>query len=103
MGVALFTIGTATDRINLLNKDGLMVRDWQPVEGPVEEVWSNTPLADYGQPVQYRDLQADESMTLLVRGIDQNDCIRKMRALRAMFRKARDYWTSNAQTEIVYV
>src|SRR5512139_3242307 len=103
MGVALFTIGTATERINLLNKDGIMVRDWEPVESPVQEVWSDSPLADYGQLMQYRDVRAEEGMTIFVRGIDQDDCIAKIRGLRNMLRKARDYWTTPAQPSIIYI
>ncbi len=93
MALAHFTIGTETSRINLLNEGGIHIVDWQPAQGGFEDMYADSALADYNQLVNYRETTTQEQMTLHVKGSSQDEVIRKIRALRQMLVKARQYWT----------
>ena len=103
MGLALLDIGTATDRINLLSPRGVMVQGWRPQITSPEDVYHQSSLADYRQLVGYRRVNVVETMPLIVQADDDAAYARQVQHLRQMLEKARDYWATRWQDEIVYL
>jgi hypothetical protein len=102
MGLAHFSIGTATDRIDLLRN--VRIVDWDPSETPLEETWAGTSLSEGRQPVMHRYTNAIEEMTLHIIAPNQDAVIHWSQDLRRMLTKAVRYWDENAkQPNIVYV
>ena len=101
MGLAHFSIGTATDRIDLLRN--VRIADWEPSETPIEDTFASSALAEGRQLVSHRYVNAIESMTLHVIAPTQDKVIEWSQDVRRMLRRAREYWDTEYQPDIVYL
>ena len=102
MAAPHLSIGTATDRINLL-VGAYGLRDWNVGDTQLDTIFQESQLADYRQMAAYRDTTAIETFQLVLRTRDQDQAARSLQGLRAMMRKIADFWTSTWQTEVVYL
>ena len=103
MALAHLSIGTATNRLDLLNTAGYHIGDWRPAAEQPEDVFAVSAMADYRQLSSYRELTAIETMPLTVRGSSQDACVRLTQELRRILMLARDYWTTPYQVDPVYL
>lgn len=103
MALAHLSIGTATNRLDLLNTAGYHIGDWRPAAEQPEDVFAVSAMADYRQLSSYRELTAIETMPLTVRGSSQDACVRLTQDLRRILMLARDYWTTPYQVDPVYI
>jgi len=101
MGLAHFSIGTATDRIDLLRN--VRIANWEPSETPIEDTFASSALAEGRQLASHRYLNAIENMTLHVIAPTQDRVIEWSQDLRRMLRRAREYWDTEYQPDIVYL
>jgi len=103
MPLAHCSIGTATDRINLLDETGIHVGEWTPIAGGVDASFSQSSLADYRRLQYFREVTTEETVEFTVKKSSQDDVIRAMQDLRRMLRLAMDYWVENWQSSPVYL
>ena len=101
MGLAHFSIGTATNRLDLTRN--LKAIDWEPSQTPLEPTWASSALAEGRQPTSHRFTNAIESMTLHIVASSQDKVIEWSQELRRMLIKATEYWDTDYQPDIVYV
>jgi len=97
------SIGTTTDRINLLDENGILLKDWVPVEGGHDSNYVESSLGDYGQVISYRETDVDEKFVLTIKRSNQDDVIRMGQDLRRMLRTALNYWTDSWREDFVYI
>lgn len=103
MPLAHCSIGTSTDRINLLDESGIHVGDWVPVAGDIDIVSSSSPLADYSRLRYYREVTTAEAIDFTVKKQSQDEIIVAIQNLRRMCRAAMDYWVENWNDSPVYM
>ena len=97
------SIGTTTDRINLLDENGILLKDWVPVEGGHDSNYVESSLGDYGQVISYRETDVEEKFVLTIKRSNQDDVIRMGQNLRRMLRTALNYWTDSWREDFVYI
>ena len=97
------SIGTTTDRINLLDENGILLKDWIPVEGGHDSNYVESSLGDYGQVISYRETDVDEKFVLTIKRSNQDDVIEMGQNLRRMLRTALNYWTDSWREDFVYI
>jgi hypothetical protein len=109
MGCAPFRvlrITDGTDSVDLLDEaSGFYCTDWQPAAHDIKSrgVWQDSPLVDGRRLVMRKRENALEKLTLQVRGFGQDTLIRKTQDLRRLLEKAATYWTTDWQTEMVWI
>lgn len=96
------SIGTATDRIDLLS-GAYTLKGWEVGDTDLDMIFQESQLADYRQMAAYRDITAIETFELVLKTDKQDQAARKLQRLRAMLRKMADYWSTTWQTEVVYI
>ena len=101
MGLAHFSIGTATNRLDLTRN--LKAIDWEPSQTPLEPTWASSALAEGRRPTSHRFTNAVESMTLHIVASSQDKVIEWSQELRRTLVKATEYWDTDYQPDIVYV
>jgi hypothetical protein len=94
MGLALLSIGTSTDRIDLLGREGFHLAGWEPASTDDATTFAESALSDGRQPVASRDLNVVETFDLKLRASDHDDAAVHVQDLRRMLRAARNYWVS---------
>jgi hypothetical protein len=97
------SIGTATDRINLIQPSRIGVYEWEPSETPLADTFSESSLGDGRILSSYREENAIESFGLHLKGGDPDSLIEVSRDIRKMLITARDYWTTAWQGDPVYL
>lgn len=103
MPLAHLSIGTTTDRVDLLDSRGFHAGDWRPQAGPTEDTFAGSSLADYRQLVSYREMTVVETIPLTLRRPSQNEAIESTQKLRQAITKAQDYWASSWRQLPVYL
>jgi len=103
VGLAHFSIGTsvAGDRIDLLRN--VRVVDWEPSETPIEDTWASSAMAEGRQLASHRYQNAIEDMSLHIIAPNHDKVIEWSQELRRMLRRAREYWDTDHQPNIVYI
>jgi len=94
---------TSPGRINLLDPNGIMLKDWVPVEGGHDSTYVESSLGDYGQVIFYRETDVDEKLVLVIKRTDQDSVIKMGQDLRRMLRTALNYWTDSWRGDFVYI
>jgi len=103
MAFAHLSIGTATNRINLLNAAGFGHVDWRPKAGPTTTSFRQSSLADYRHPVAYVEATAIETFVMILSGASQDAVIRTTQDLRRLLREALNYWAQAWRDDVVYL
>ena len=101
--LAHLSIGTVTDRIDLINPEGILERGWEPVAGDTDDVFSKSALADYRKLQYYREKTTVEKIPYVVHRPTTDEIIELVQDLRRMLRKAKDYWVEKWNDDFVYV
>jgi hypothetical protein len=99
------SIGTATNRINLLDPASSLLLDWKPRPGDHRGSFRESPAADYRQMASYRDVSTMETFRVHVKGLDQDLAVVVTQNIRRMLRLAIDFWVQNWRTndDLVYL
>ncbi len=97
------SIGTSTNRINLLDEHGIYVHDWEPIAGDIEIYRSSSPLADYSRPIGYRERTTEETFPFNIGKPSQDGVVVGLQDLRRMCRATIDYWVEGWKDEPVYL
>lgn len=97
------SIGTASNRINLIQPSRVAVYEWEPVETPLADTFSGTSLGDGRTLSAYREENAVESMGIHIVAGTTNSLIRRTQDIRRMLITARNYWVTPWQGEPVYL
>jgi len=101
--LAHLTIGTSTDRIDLLNDKGFYCQNWRVGGYEPDGIWQESQLADFRQLAAYRDVTVIERFELVLKAASQDLAARMVQDMRAMLRLCLDYWTTTWQTSVVYL
>ena len=97
------SIGTRTNRINLLGEEGYTLDGWEPGDTEYGTIFQESQLADYRQMAAYRDVTVFETLPLKLRTNSQNQAARAIQDMRSIIRLCLDFWTSTYQTSVVYL
>jgi hypothetical protein len=103
MPLAHCSIGTTTNRINLLDETGIHVGEWEPEAGDVDAIFSSSSLGDYRRLKYFREITTDESIPFTVKKSGQDAVIVAMQDLRRICRAAMDYWVESWNDDFVYL
>lgn len=103
MPLAHLSIGTSSNRINLLNESGFMLDDWQVGGTEYGTIFQESQLADFRQMAAYRDVTTFESFDLKLRSNSQDIAARQIQDMRAVIRLCLDFWSTTWQTSVVYL
>ena len=104
MPLAHLSIGTSTNRINLLcDRGGFMLDDWQVGGTEYGAIFQESQLADFRQMAAYRDVTTFDTFSLKLWANSQDQAARQIQALRTIVRLCLDFWTSTYQTSVVYL
>jgi len=103
MNLAHLSIGTVTNRINLIDPEGIHEREWEPVAGDTDDVFSMSSLADYRQLQYYREKTTIEKIPYVVNRPTTDEMIEAVSDLRRMLRAAKDYWVEKWNDDFVYI
>jgi len=106
-----FSIGTTTDRVNLISRplkgfrvsNGFTVAEWRPVLSEIDAVYGDSPVSDYRLLRAYRETTAVETITLHGAMGSPQDMWREARLLLRNLRCNLDYWTEQFSTTRVYI
>jgi len=105
-GTAILRITDGTTSVDLRDTGvGFWLKEWLPeiAIGKNDGVWLDSPIAP-GRRMVYRQLgNAVETFTLAVAGGTQDMTIRKLQKLFNLLEQAVEYWTSDAQTNFVWI
>jgi len=105
-GTAVLRITDGTTSVDLRDTGvGFWLKEWLPeiAIGKNDGVWLDSPIAP-GRRMVYRQLgNAVETFTLAVGGATQDMMIRKLRKLFALLEQAVEYWTSDTQSNPVWI
>jgi len=89
---ALLTIGTSTDRINLLDPKGFMLYEWNPLAVDHLGTWQSSPFGDGRRQVDFANQNTVDTFELKLRQTSQDTAIWATQQLRRMLRAAINYW-----------
>lgn len=95
MALAHLSIGTATDRIDLLDVRGFHCGDWEPAAEDTDDTFSESSLSDYRRLTSYRRTTTIEAIPLTLKRQGQNAVIQSTQNLRKMIEMAKDYWAED--------
>ncbi len=101
----ILQITDGTTSIDLLDGRGFLLLDWIPslAEPKGGGQWADSLLVE-GRKLAYVQMSnIVDTFELKVKGVDQDDAIHKLQELRRLLEKARQYWTSDAQNEPVWL
>jgi hypothetical protein len=96
------------NQVDLLSPTGFCLLEdggWNPsiTEPKGGGAWRDSSLDDGRRPTLFRDQNTIQALTLEVSSLDQDGLIRDTQELRRLLRKAREYDTSRAQNEPVWI
>lgn len=94
MGTPYLTIGTATDRIDLLDDRGFHVLSWEPQAADHAATFNDSAMADGRQLVAVKDVNIVDTFELQLRQRGPDAAIQALRNLRKMLVGAVNYWAS---------
>lgn len=97
------SIGTATDRISLVQPSIIGVYEWEPSETPLADTFSESSLGDGRILSSYREENAIETFRFHLKGYDPDALIRVTQDIRRMLIMARNYWVTAWQGYPVYL
>jgi len=95
MALAHLSIGTATNRIDLLDRRGFHAGNWIPGAGGTDNTFTESSMSDYRRLASYRRITTIEAIPLTLKRQKQNDAIRATQELRQMLEMAKDYWAAD--------
>ncbi|MHA1962507.1 MAG: LamG-like jellyroll fold domain-containing protein [Candidatus Thorarchaeota archaeon] len=94
------------NQVNLLSDhSGFCVTEWEPAITTLKGggTWKDSSLAHGRRLALNKKANVIETMTIEVRDADANTLIRDTQELRRLLEKARTYWTTDWQTEPVWI
>ena len=95
---------TTEDRLHLNNDLGcLHIKEWSPLSPPPEDLWQSSPFSD-GRVLAMRKYgNAADEFVLNVEADDPDTVNAEIRHLRALIKKAVEYWVEDWTTEPVWL